>query len=280
MPATLNDFFAKMDNQAVKPVVKTPPKKKRPVLELPQDLSNNFNTFIGFQSVLKEVESQTKNYKQDIEEGCFELYVQYLWENKCTPPSNPKIEVLNGEYKNSAVFQVQGRFKVDVHIGELSDQSPEDIVVQALVSMGVNEEKATSLVSNEIDFTPDRGMKSFTKIFQEGTDAERLSLQKLMAMTMSDGDSNGKVVVEALTAEDRYNLMYNTARAVVVDPKKFLDRVCIYASNVYELQAILKVIKPTHVYPSHIKFMDGAGLTEKNQSLQSVAVDMLELCEE
>lgn len=283
---SLNDLFAKADKQVVTaPKQATAPKASdRPILELPADVTAEFETYIGFRSVWDKIDTQKNNQQQIVKDGCFDAYTQYLWDRKSTPPKNPQVQVKEGsKVKHSAIFQVQGRFKVDVEIGEIpDDQSPEDVVVAAIREItDLSEEDATLLVNNEIDFTPDRGFKSFTKIFQEGSEDEKVSLTKLMMMVMADGsEKTGKITVDALTPEDRANLMFNTARASVIDPKKFMDRLPNYVHSLEQLRAVLTVIKPTHVYPSHIAFMKGSNVSEQTEALKEVAATMLGVSDE
>jgi hypothetical protein len=277
---SLNDLFAKADKQvATAPKQATTPASDRPILNLPADIAAEFETFIGFQSVAAKIETQRDNQKEVVKDGCFDAYTEYVWNRKSTPPKNPKVEVKEGgKVKHSAIFQVQGRFKVDVEIGELADdQAPEDAVVAAIREItDLSEEDAVCLVNNEIDFTPDRGFKGFTQIFQEGTDEEKASLTKLMMYVMADGsEKTGKATVDAFTTEDRQNLMFNTAKATVIDPKKFMDRLPNYVHSLEQLRAVLTVIKPTHVYPSHIAFMKGSNVSEQTAALQDVAASML-----
>tara|TARA_Y100000034_G_scaffold6762_2_gene7473 strand:- start:2753 stop:3628 length:876 start_codon:yes stop_codon:yes gene_type:complete len=277
---SLDDLFAKADKQ-VAPTTQqaTVPASQRPVLDLPAEVAAEFETFIGYASVAKKIETQCSNQKEVVQEGCFDAYTEYVWNRKSTPPKNPQLQVKEGsKVKHSAIFQVQGRFKVDVEIGEIAaDQSPEDAVVAAIQEItDLSEEDATNLVNNEIDFTPDRGFRSFTKIFQEGSDEEKASLVKLMTYVMADGsEKTGKSTVDAFTLEDRQNLMYNTAKATVIDPKKFMDRLPNYVHSLEQLRAVLTVIKPTHVYPSHIAFMKGSNVSEQTEALKGVAATML-----
>ena len=277
---SLNDLFAKADKQVKSaPKQATTPSSDRPILVLSDDIMEEFETFIGYQSVAAKIETQRDNQKELVKEGCFDAYTEYVWNRKSTPPKNPKVEVKEGgKVRHSAIFQVQGRFKVDVEIGEIADdQSPEDVVVAAIREVtNLSEQDVIELVNNEIDFTPDRGFKGFTQIFQDGTDEEKASLIKLMTYVMSDGsDKTGKSTVDAFTMEDRQNLMYNTAKATVIDPKKFMDRLPNYVSSLEQLRAVLMVIKPTHVYPSHIAFMKGSTVSDQTQALQYVATEML-----
>lgn len=280
---SLNDLFAKADKQVVTAPKQATAPADRPILNLSAELAAEFETYIGFRSVWDKIDTQKDNQQQIVKEGCFDAYTEYVWNRKSTPPKNPKVEVKEGgKVKHSAIFQVQGRFKVDVEIGEIPDnQAPEDAVVAAIREItDMSEEDVVCLVNNEIDFTPDRGFKNFTKIFQEGSDEEKASLTKLMMYVMADGSSKtGKATVDAFTVEDRQNLMFNTARASVIDPKKFLDRLPNYVHSLEQLRAVLTVIKPTHVYPSHIAFMKGSNVSEQTEALKEVAASMLGISE-
>jgi len=277
---SLDDLFAKADKQVRSaPKQATTPTNDRPILVLPDDVTEEFESFIGYQAVAGRIATQCENQKEAVRDGCFEAYTEYVWTRKSTPPKNPKIEVKEGgKVKHAAIFQVQGRFKVDVEIDELpDDQSPEDAIVAAIRELtDLSEEDCVELVSNEIDFTPDRGLKNFTKIFQEGTDEEKASLAKLMTYILTDGSAKtGRSSVEAFTAEDRQNLMFNITKATVKDPEKFMDRLPNYVHSLEQLRAVLTVIKPTHVYPSHCKFMKGSNVADSTAALQEVAKNML-----
>lgn len=276
---SLDTMFGKLDTQVQPP--KPTPIKDRPTLKLPPEIEEEFLVFIGFHSVARKIETQRRNQQEIVDRGCFDIYTKYLWDRKTTPPKNPKVEVNKDGFTSSAIFQVQERFKVNVDIEKLPpEQSPQDAVVKALVTIdpgcGLKEEDATTIVTNEIDFTPDRGFHPFTKIFQEGTDAQKESLLKLMRMiTAEGGGKTGRITTEALTTEDRNNLMYNIPRAKVREPKQFLNRLPNYVNSLSQLRAALEVIKPTHVYPSHVNFMKGANIGDQISALQQVAVEML-----
>lgn len=277
---SLDDLFAKADKEVEStPKQATAPASDRPILELPEDVQKEFETFIGYSVVAKKIATQCENQKEAAVDGGFDAYTEYLWERKSTPPKNPEIRVKEGgKVIHSTVFQVQGRFKVDVEIGEIpKDKSPEDVVVAAILEItDLDESDAVAIVRDNVDFTPDRGFKSFTKIYKEGTDEEKASLTRLMAMVMADpSEKTGNITVKGLTPEDRKNLMYNSARAEVVEPKKFLDRLPSYVHSLEQLRAVLTVLKPTHVYPSHMAFMKGSNVSEQTEALKEVAATML-----
>lgn len=279
-PSSLEALFAKADKVVAKPTAPKVPASDRPQLILPREVEKAFVDFISYDAVAKKIGTQTANQKELVEEGCFNAYTEYLWKHKATPAKNPKVEVKEkGKVLHSAIFQVQGRFRVNVDIGELPEgKSAQEVVIDAIREItDLSKEEVEALVNNELDFTPDRGIKNWSKIFLEGTDEERMSLHKLVAFIMSDGDDSGEVKVQALSPEDRANLMYSTARVTVSDPKKFLDRLPHYVHSLEQLRAVLSVIQPTHVYPSHMSYLKGASVTEQIAALKKVASKMLGL---
>lgn len=264
---SLKDLFGKMDKKTKTPeLIKV---KVRPSLELSEEEEKELVTYVGYSAVFKRVEERYNNQKAEVTQHCFDSWTKFLWDNKCVPKENPKVEAKENGRTVSAIFQVQNRFSLNVAVEE--DQEPENAVIDMLVAVGVKEETAMEIVSKELDFTPKRGVKNLSEVMeQEGGEG---AVTRFMTMCYTDAENGNSIEVEPLTDADRALLFYNTASTTVANG--FYDRLPTYVKSLEELRAVLSVIKPSHVYPSHAKMVVGKTADDELKALKDIAGDML-----
>jgi len=268
---SLDDLLGRMDKTA-KPSPTLRQVDKRPKMDLPPDVIQEFARLVGFHEVWERVCTKYENQKDDVEELLFREWTQYVWNNKCIPSQNPKlackVEAEGGERQCSGLFQVQKRYKIEFPEGGFKeDETAEDFVVDLLTKLGVEEETAMQIVNVELNFTPKRGVKNINDVMK--VDGGREAVTRFLTMCFGNADRKGGTIeVEPLTDKDRELLFYKTASVEVADG--FFDRVPTYVKSLDELRAVFTVIQPVK-FPSHMKLVSD----NEFAMLVSVASDIL-----
>lgn len=256
------------------PVVATKVKKTgRPELVLPEATEQQFRSYIPVKALADVVVAREKVLKGDLNNELMQLHVANFWRLR-TLPANPALKGSNsdGTPDCEGLFVIQSRFMIE--IPELQDgQTPQNALVGLFVNLGLDEEKATELVENELDFTPDisvrlnellNGRKTDGQ-WQDATDAEKQLGKKISGWLMGQE-------TDPLTPAEREKALKITAKAVVKDG--FLQRVCTYCSSEEDLSNVFKVIRPV-VQNRGAKFGISDTPTRRTDRLLEVCKDIL-----
>ncbi len=266
-------------------------RKDRPEMELRPELEEAAIRFAGANNLLKIVESAEETEKESLDQGFFEEWVNRLWKNR-TRPANPAVKLLDdgGKVDVSMIFQVQERYVPNLPEPK-PNQSVENATIEKLAesfaNLGMKEKEAlkaaTSLVTNELDFTPKTSI-DFGKLvnghyegtgknrtFVEATAVEQAIASKVLQLLQCRSQEE-LAEADPLTDEEAEQVI-ETKYSVVVKPR-FLERVCGYVNSREQLAAIFMVIKPVR-FPSHIKFAASATPEEYNRRLLAMAMEIL-----
>jgi len=212
--------------------------KERPVLALSDEVKALYAEYAPAKELWDVLDARLKSLKGELNPELFTAWVALMWQKK-TLPSNPNIEVKNENdvLDCKGMFIVQERIKVQIP----DNNDPTGSVVELLVKSGVGQAEAEELVNEEIDFTPQTGLRPFNELVSGHYEAER-EFVEATAAEQAVGQKLLEFVTNNLSPEEQALVLLNTPKTVV--KKGFLTRVCKYAHTQEQLAAILQVLVP------------------------------------
>jgi hypothetical protein len=265
-PKSAADMLAALSGKA-KPAAKKADKKDRPVMALSPDGQDLYRRFVPAKQLLDVAKAEVDAVTGELNIELQESWQATLWANKSLP-TNPAIEVFdeNQRLDCSGMYVVQERFKLQIP----DNDNPTESVTKLLVDLGVDSNKAEQLVENEVDFTPQTGLRPFGELvnghydserqFVESSAAEKAVGQKILEFVMS------------LSTDEQALVLQNTPKTVV--KKGFLQRVAGYANNQGQLASIFKVFIPV-VQNRSAKFAVSDSQLERANRLVEYAKQLL-----
>lgn len=259
----------------VKPNTKEVKPADRPVVDIDEETQQKFVSFAATKELCDVFEADKKAQTETIYSAIMDRYKNSLWKSK-SQPKNPAIKVLNKDGKVDAegLFIVTVGSKIKINMPEVGeDESPEDLMVQTLVDLGVSLNNAERLVSNEVSFVPQWSL-NFTDmlhgVYSEGklqpANDVQITASEVLFQVINGVDEDGnelspksrtdmlKNITEDGWASIKSNVDSHTKYfPQLVDGTKFLDRVCNYANSFEELNSIMTMFVPVHFCRS-VKF--------------------------
>jgi hypothetical protein len=276
----------------VKPATKEVKSDARPVIDIDDETKQKFVDFAAARELSHMFEEHEKEYTAELYGSIFERYKAALWKSK-SQPVNPSIKVNkpDGSLEAEGQFMVQTGAKIKIKMPPVPEgQMPEDVLLKALVDLGVKEENAVRLVEKEVSFVPQWSL-NFTDmlngVISEGkfTPASdpQIAASEALFQVVQGQDEDGN----PLSAKDRIDLLKQITEEgwvlikqnieghtkyfpQLVEGKLFLDRVCNYADTIEELDSILTVFEPIH-FCSRVKFACSDTDEEKKKRLCGIA---------
>jgi hypothetical protein len=242
-------------------------KPERPEVQLSEYAEQLFSEFAPAKELADIFTERAENIKSQLTEEVFEEYVGAMWTGK-SQPTNPALKSRNsdGRVDCEGIFIVQEKIKVQVP----DPSDPSESTIALLVKSGVSEAVACKLVENEIDFTPQVGLRPFNELvsghyeeraFIESSAAEQAVAQKIL-----------EFVTNELTEEEQQIVLRNEPKTVV--KKGFLERVATYVGSENELKSVFRVLQPVN-YPKGAKFAVGDTPVGKTNRLIGKASEIL-----
>jgi hypothetical protein len=276
----------------VKPSTKEVKADARPVIDIDDETKAKFVEFAATKELFDIFESSKKSQTADIYGAIFEKYKDTLWSSK-TQPKNPSIKVqnLDGSLEAEGQFIVQVGTRIKINMPEVpEDELPEDVLLKALVDLGVKKSNAARIIEDEVSFVPQWSL-NFTDMLngvmvegklQPATDPQ-ISASELLFQVINGQDEDGielnsKSRLDMLKkiSEEGWVLIKQNVEShtkyfpQLVDGADFLDRVCNYAESKDELDSILTVFCPVH-FCQRVKFACSDAPADKTARLLSEA---------
>lgn len=240
--ADAGDLLAQLAGGVPAPTPKAA-KKGRPELQLPPAVEKQFKDYIPVKALADVIGSREEVLKSELNDELMRLYVSNFWRLR-NQPTNPALKATNdaGEPDCEGMFVIQSRFMIEIPDLKPGEKAP-DALIALFTDMGLDEEKATKLVTQELDFTPDIAVKLNELIngrkidgeWHPATDEEKALGKKISGWLMGQP-------TDPPTPEERAMALRVSAKATVKDG--FLNRVCGYCNSEADLANIFKVIKP------------------------------------
>lgn len=282
--------------QKAKPNTKELKDSERPIMEIDEETQSKFVNFASTKELFDIFEQSKKEQTDDLYNELFSKYKDCLWRNK-TQPTTPRIVVNDsqGQVDAKGQFIVQTGSKIKINMPSVGeDESPEDVMIRALVDLGLNPSSAERLVEQEVSFVPQwtlnftdmlHGVMEKNKL-QPATELQ-ISASEALFQVINGEDADGN----SLTPKDRLDMLkhiteggWSAIKANVdrhtsyfpnlVDSARFLDRVCGYANSREELDAIMTMFKPIH-FCSHVEFAVSDNFQQKLARMQNDAVAII-----
>jgi len=263
-PQSAEDMLANLTGAT--PVKKKKAGKERPNLPLTPEAQDVFERFIPAKRIFDMFSSHLDIVKTELNETLMGLWINTMFSQKAKP-ANPSLAVdKNGKPDMSGLFLVTAKFKVNA-------TTPEE-AQEMLEATGMSPEDADNLITNEIDFAPMSGIRSFYDLVKghrgdggwiEATEQEKEIAQKLMLFVMGQE-------VEPLTDAERDIVLINQPNIQV--KSGFLDRVASYCKTEEELHGVFTVVKPV-AYAKGGKFGISDTTAECQQRLAEMAAEIL-----
>ena len=275
-----------------KPNTKEIKDNDRPIMEIDEETQHRFVSFAATKEIFDIFEESKKEQTDELYSTLFRTWKSTLWKNK-SQPITPKIVVKNdmGKVDAEGQFIIQTGSKIKINmppVGE--DESPEEVLVMALVNAGLNLPSAERLVEQEVSFVPQWSL-NFTDLLHGVMEKNKLqpasdiqiSASEALFQVINGENADG----DALTAKDRLDMLKSITEdgwsvlktnvekhtsyfPSLVDSANFLDRVCGYCNSSEELDAVLLVFKPVN-FCSHVKFGVSDSEAQKNQRIHDRA---------
>jgi hypothetical protein len=251
----------------------------RPTVAVPEVALDAFERLVEANAVLEVAESRKEVEATVVNEIMLDAFAETVF-RLGTTPANPKLEVKLGDGRPdlAGIFQVQGRFKINVPETVNDDDNMEARFLYALREAGLTEEQARKLYENEIDANPIVSLRPFnelvnghyegegkTRTFVEATEAEKAAGQKLLQFVLGQ-------TADPLTDEEK-DLVVRQEESIKVKAN-FLQRLKLYCENATQVKGILKVIQPVH-YVSHMKFGISDTPEDRQHRLVAAAANVL-----
>ena len=276
----------------VKPTTKEVKPSDRPVVDIDEETQQKFITFAATKELCDIFEEDKKAQTESIYSAIMDRYMHSLWNSK-SQPKNPAIKVLNKEGKTEAeglfIVTVGSKIKINMPaVGE--EESPEEVMLNSLIDLGVTPVNAQNLVSNEVSFVPQWSL-NFTDmlygVYSEGklqpANDLQISASEILFQVINGTDEDGnclsdKARIDMLKgiSQDGWASIKNNVDShtkyfpQLVDGAKFLDRVCNYANTFEELRAIMTMFVPVHFCRS-VKFAVSDSRENKTKRLMDEA---------
>jgi hypothetical protein len=276
----------------VKPSTKDVKPDARPVIDIDDETKAKFVEFAATKELFDIFEESKKEQTSDIYGAIFDKYKDTLWRSK-TQPKNPAIKVNNtdGSLEAEGQFIVQVGTKIKINMPAIPEGAlPEDVILDALVDLGVKKSNAARIIEDEVSFVSQWSL-NFTDMLhgvmvegklQSATDpqisASELLFQVINGQDEDGNDLNSKSRLDMLKkiSEEGWVLIKHNVEShtkyfpQLVDGANFLDRVCNYAESREELDAILTVFCPVH-FCQRVKFACSDTEADKKNRLLSEA---------
>jgi len=250
----------------------------RPALSLTQTAMEAVRKWIPLNLLFNYFESKHKAAQTAMDEELKDLYYDAMWDAK-SQPVNPKLLVSDehGKPDMEAMLIVMEKFRVEMP--EIVEDDDKDSVVykmiEIFVRIGVNKDKASLLVKNEmlieewksIPLTELMVGKKVGKDFVPPSAYGKSAAEKLILAIMTGSPLN-------LTEAEQEAMVVSTAFQVSVKGG-FLNRVCSYCDTKEQLKAIMKlVVKPVLAHRG-AKIGISNTLAERNARLIASAENVL-----
>lgn len=236
-------------------------KEDRPTIDINEEIQRDFIEFSAIKEISKIASENEKSMNKNITNDIFESYLDVLWETK-TQPQNPSIKCYdeNNKLDATGLFVISTGSRIKINMPDLiPGKTHEESLVQVLFELGIEKEKAKTLVSQEVSFVPEWKV-NFTDLLVGKTNPSN-PVQKnaggKLFLALQGQDCEGNILslqdrIEILSQIDedgwfalRENLQNQTTYVPsMADGDGFLDRVCNYANSREELGAIMTVFKP------------------------------------
>lgn len=257
------DVLKSLEKQTTIVSTKKDAKSDRWELEL-NDFGKEISTrWISSKVVSDCVNSRVENSKSQLCEYALEKISDKIFSLGCHP-GNPNVFIKNdkGVVDHKFNLVMQDKFKLDVPKEIPEGENPTNFLrsyyIELLTSVGLSDEKATTLVDEELEIYPVTGVRSLTdlidghygekRIWIEATDEEREAGSRLAALLTWDGTG---ATPQPLTPEDK-SLVVRRDNSVTVRAG-FYSRCCQYVKSAEQLRNVFTVIKPV-LFPSYAKF--------------------------
>jgi hypothetical protein len=250
-------------------------------LPLTEEAKADAVRWINAKTVLEPIAKRMENAKNDFNEYALRYMAEKLFTNK-NKPSNPLVIIHKSDKKtvdHQFQFMMNDKFKYRF------PDIPEGVsarlhLIEFFTDLGLEEDDATRLVDNELDFNPIIGLRSLTELMEghygeerewiDSSEEEKAAGNKLAMLLMWNGDLNN--TPEPLTSEEKATVI---DRSTGIQVKAgFYDRVATYTKTVDQLMAVFKVIQPI-VYPAYPKFAVSDTETDKTARKIEAAADIL-----
>lgn len=279
-----------------KPNTKEIKDNERPVMQIDEETQDRFVNFAVTKEIFDIFEESKKEQTDELYSSLFSTWKNTLWKNK-SQPITPKIVVKNraGKVDAEGQFIIQTGSKIKINMPSVGeDESPEEVLVMALVSSGLNPSNAERLVEQEVSFVPQWSL-NFTDLLHGVMEKNKLqpasevqiSASEALFQVINGEDADGKVLtpkdrvemLKSITEEGWGVLKTNVEKHTsyfpsLVDSANFLDRVCGYCNSSEELDAVLTVFKPVN-FCSHVKFGVSDSESDRTQRIQDKAKSVI-----
>lgn len=280
----------------VKPTTKEVKADTRPVIDIDDETKQKFVDFAAARELAHMFEESEKELTSEVYDSIFERYKVALWKSK-SQPVNPSVKVNrpDGHLEAEGQFTVQTGAKIKIKMPQVPENElPEDVMLKALVDLGVKRENAERLIEKEVSFVPQWSL-NFTDmlngVISEGkfvpASDSQIAASELLFQVVQGQDEDGnpltskarldllKGITEEGWALMRQNVESHTKYfPQLVEGKLFLDRVCNYADTIEELDAILTVFEPIH-FCSRVKFACSDSKNDKDVRLCKIAESVI-----
>lgn len=259
----------------VKPSTKEVKPDARPVIDIDDETKEKFVNFAATKELFDIFEESKKEQTADVYGAIFEKYKDALWKTK-TQPKNPaiKVERSGGGLEAEGQFIVQVGSKVKINMPQVAEEElPEDVLLKAMVDLGIKKSNAARLIENEVSFVPQWSL-NFTDMLhgsivegklQPANDSQ-ITASEILFQVINGQDEDGNELtpksrldmLKGITDEGWILIKQNIESHTkyfpqLVDGANFLDRVCNYAETREELDMILTVFCPVH-FCQRVKF--------------------------
>ena len=272
----------------VKPSTKEVKADSRPVIDMDDETKQKFVDFAAARELAHMFDEAEKELTSELYSSVFDRYKAALWKSK-SQPVNPSIKVNkpDGSLEAEGQFMVQTGAKIKIKMPEVPEgELPEDVMLSALISLGVKKENAARLIEKEVSFVPQWSL-NFTDMlhgiisegrFNPATETQISASETLFQVVQGQNEDGEPLsskeridLLKGITEEGWILIKHNIENHTkyypqLVEGKLFLDRVCTYADTFEELESILTMFDPIH-YCSRVKFACSDSKEEKDNRL-------------
>jgi hypothetical protein len=259
---------------------KKPAKKEqdRPTVDVPLNVLKSFQRLVGANSVLEVAEARFDVESELVKAEMIEVFAESLYQHG-SQPANPKLATeLDGRPDMSGIFQVQSRFKFNLPEDVNGDTDLNVRLVKTLELIGMSNEDAQKLITNEIDTNPVVTLRPFGelvnghyegegkhKTFIEATEKEKAIGQKLLEFVTGTS-------AKPLTEEER-SIVVRIDENIKVK-EGFLQRLKGYCKTLDILKGVLRIITPVH-FVSHMKLGISDTPEQRQNRLKAIASELI-----
>ena len=275
-PTSRANLLASFAKKA-KPQASSAKKSDRPTLDLPKEVVDQLAEYAPTKSLCDIVTERKARQSTELKEALWAIFLKTYWAKKARP-NNPKIQARgdDGKVDSEGVLQLKAMFRINMPtVGE--DEDPSEVMVAALVDVGLGEDDARALVEKELDFTPKWGL-DLTTLMTKGDGIAKAAAEKFFLRSQGvTEDENGESL--DLTDQEWGALGEVISSGVkhgveLVDKSNFLERVCDYCHSLDQLDGVFSVIVPQQAL-SGIKFAVGDSTETRNNRLIEEAAAIL-----